>query len=92
MRLTRPAPTALILLAALLAALGSTATGAAERNTLLPPGESRYRPTREPDRVILLATADPARTAAVTWRTDPSVRDHMATTRRPLADAARAAS
>lgn len=78
MRLTRPAPTALILLAALLAALGSPATGAAERNTLLPPGESRYRPTREPDRVILLATADPARTAAVTWRTDPSVRDTRA--------------
>lgn len=76
LRVVRRAPQALIVLAALLVVACNTA--AADRNTLLPPGEARYRPTREPDRVVLLATEDPARTATVAWRTDPSVRETRA--------------
>jgi hypothetical protein len=78
MRLKRLASTAVLVLAALLGGLSNTAAWAGDRNTLLPPGESRYRPTRMPDRIVLMATEDPARTAVVAWRTDPSVRETRA--------------
>jgi len=32
-----------------------------------------HRPTKVPDRIVLTWTGDPARTQAVTWRTDSSV-------------------
>ena len=37
-----------------------------------------YRPTPRPDRIILTWSDDPARSQAVTWRTDPSVRVGLA--------------
>ena len=40
--------------------------------------EVTYRPTANPDRVILTWRDDPCRTQAVTWRTDTSVRKAVA--------------
>jgi len=40
--------------------------------------ESLYRATPMPDRIILTWKGDPARTQAVTWRTDPSIKKGLA--------------
>ena len=37
------------------------------------PAADLYRPTANPDRIILTWSADPATTASITWRTAPSV-------------------
>lgn len=37
------------------------------------PDAEVHRPTKLPDRIVLTWTGDPARSQAVTWRTDPSV-------------------
>lgn len=42
------------------------------------PGDVLYRATPVPDRVILTWAADPATTAAVTWRTDSSIAKALA--------------
>lgn len=42
------------------------------------PPEEEHRPSAIPDRIILTWTGDPARTQAVTWRTDPSVARGLA--------------
>lgn len=46
-----------------------------------------YRPTAVPDRVILTFDGDPARTQAVTWRTDASVGSGQAVAQVALASA-----
>ncbi|MDQ3605593.1 MAG: metallophosphoesterase family protein [Gemmatimonadota bacterium] len=38
----------------------------------------RYRPTPDPDRIILTWSGDPATTQAITWRTDASVTQALA--------------
>jgi hypothetical protein len=48
------------------------------RNTLTLPGDARYRGGRHPDRVILVAGEDPARSQAVNWRTGPGVTETVA--------------
>jgi hypothetical protein len=40
--------------------------------------EALYRATPMPDRIILTWKGDPARTQAVTWRTDPSIKKGLA--------------
>lgn len=59
----------------LIAALASIVTPslAVAQNTLVPPGESRYEATAFPDRIVLTATADPAHSQSVNWRTRTSV-------------------
>src|SRR5262249_2790548 len=42
------------------------------------PEAEAYRPTAIPDRMILTFAGDPARTLAVTWRTDASVEKAVA--------------
>lgn len=44
-----------------------------ERNTLLPLGHKRYAPSAVPDRIVLVATEDPARSQTVNWRTSHGV-------------------
>ena len=51
---------------------------AQERDRPKPVAAETYRPTAFPDRVILTIAADPARTLAVTWRTDVSVAEARA--------------
>lgn len=49
---------------------------AAEQTNKLPPAipaAELHRPSRSPDRIILTIKGDPARSQAVTWRTDTSV-------------------
>jgi hypothetical protein len=41
-------------------------------------GRTGYQPTRFPDRIILTFAGDPATSQAVTWRTDPSVKNAVA--------------
>jgi len=51
---------------------------AQERNTLVIAGESPYRPSAYPDRVVLVVTEDPSASQAVNWRTDTSVTEARA--------------
>lgn len=54
--------------------LASPAARAADaRNTLTRPGDVRYRPSRHPDRVVLVPGADAAREVAINWRTESRV-------------------
>lgn len=62
--------------AALVAALSPTAADA--QNTLVVDGMPRYRPTGYPDRIVLTFPGDPARSQAVTWRTDRTVQRAVA--------------
>lgn len=52
--------------------LASAAAPAQDReaNTLVPPGRAAYVAGALPDRIILLATDDPARSMAVSWRAE----------------------
>ncbi len=43
------------------------------RNTLVPAGETRYRASSDPDRVILVLTEQPSRSQTVNWRTSHGV-------------------
>jgi acid phosphatase type 7 len=69
-----------LLLAGLLAAAATTSPAWAHepRNTLVPTGEVRYLPSIFPDRIILVATEDPARSQAVNWRSAPAVTTAVA--------------
>src|SRR5688500_1994527 len=42
------------------------------------PDAELHRPTPMPDRIILTWSGDPATTQAVTWRTDPTIRNALA--------------
>lgn len=66
----------LLLSLALLVPLPATAD--AGRNTLALPDDGRYRPGVHPDRIVLVATEDPARSQAVSWRTGPGQRQATA--------------
>lgn len=48
------------------------------RNTLVVPGQQQYAPGSAPDRIGLVATADPATSQTVTWRTNAGVVDTIA--------------
>jgi acid phosphatase type 7 len=62
-----------------IAVLGtSPALGHAPRNTLVAPGLQQYAPIASPDRVGLVATADPSSSQTVTWRTNAGVTDSVA--------------
>lgn len=43
-------------------------------NTLTRAGDTRYRPSRHPDRIVLSPGAEAAREATISWRTDARVR------------------
>jgi 3',5'-cyclic AMP phosphodiesterase CpdA len=63
----------------LLGAVGLALPGVARGQDPKPvPKEVEHRPTALPDRVILTWTGDPARSQAVTWRTDTSVTKALA--------------
>ena len=44
-------------------------------NTLTRPGDLRYRPSRHPDRIVLLPGGDAAREVAINWRTGSAVKN-----------------
>lgn len=48
------------------------------RNTLVPVGETRYRASSDPDRVILVMDQRPARSQTVNWRTSHAVGEAVA--------------
>ncbi len=54
------------------------APGVLAQNTLVVEGAPRYVPSIYPDRVVLTFGGDPARTQAVTWRTDAAVTEAVA--------------
>jgi acid phosphatase type 7 len=74
-RRTVPGPAAL---AAAVLFLLLLAPAASAQNTLVVEGSPRYTPSIYPDRVVLTFGGDPARTQAVTWRTDASVTEAVA--------------
>lgn len=64
--------------ACLLLLVVSPAAAHEERNTLVPPGQVGYPPGYAPDRILLVASADPASTQAVAWRTTSAVVETLA--------------
>jgi hypothetical protein len=54
------------------------------RNTLGVPGQLQYAPGGAPDRVGLVATADPATSQTVTWRTNAGVTESVAQVTRAI--------
>jgi hypothetical protein len=56
----------------------------APRNTLVVPGLQQYAPAAAPDRVGLVATADPSTSQTVTWRTNAGVTESVAQLARAL--------
>lgn len=81
---------AVVLLGCLLGVLAGCGSSSSFENHLLAQTDSAgskpikvadadtYKPTRLPDRVILTFSGDPARTLAVSWRTDESVQVGLA--------------
>src|SRR5690606_15542326 len=66
-----------LVLAALVAA-ADPERNTPERNTLVPHGHTRYLPSVVPDRIVLVATEEPASSQTVNWRTSHAVADAIA--------------
>lgn len=71
----RLAVSLMVVFALLQGAVGASVAVATERdgNTLTVKRDARYRPSRHPDRIVLLPGADASREVAINWRTQASV-------------------
>jgi phosphodiesterase/alkaline phosphatase D-like protein len=66
------------LVAAVLVLANAPAPAHESLNTLVAPGLQQYAPAAAPDRVSLVATADPSTSQTVTWRTNAGVTESVA--------------
>jgi hypothetical protein len=66
------------ILAVIAISAASTLPAHEARNTLVVPGQHLYAPATAPDRIGLVATADPSTSQTVTWRTNAGVTNSLA--------------